>query len=183
MLASASVGTVEYRSMTEPIRVTNPFLDNFVEGRAIGIDVERRAVNVRLTSLSTITGTFKGIAANAPDRLEPEADDDSVGGAGRVITLTYDYLLVAVGTNARSSIVPGAREHCFNLKTTQDAKRLRTAIGEALEYASRPDVSEAYYCDTSLDLCNVEQQELARQERQRRVRFVIVGGGPTGGMY
>jgi hypothetical protein len=26
MLASAAVGTVEYRSMTEPIRVTNPFV-------------------------------------------------------------------------------------------------------------------------------------------------------------
>ena len=40
MLASAAVGTVEYRSMTEPIRVTNPCIDNYVEGRAIGIDVE-----------------------------------------------------------------------------------------------------------------------------------------------
>ena len=40
MLASAAVGTVEYRSMTEPIRVTNPSIDNYVEGRAIGIDVE-----------------------------------------------------------------------------------------------------------------------------------------------
>ena len=75
MLASASVGTVEYRSMTEPIRVTNPKLDNFVEGRAIGIDVEQRVVDVQLTSLSTVTGAFKGIAANAPDRLEPNADN------------------------------------------------------------------------------------------------------------
>jgi hypothetical protein len=40
MLASAAVGTVEYRSMTEPIRVTNPLIDNYVEGRAIGVDVE-----------------------------------------------------------------------------------------------------------------------------------------------
>lgn len=31
-----------------------------------------------------------------------------------------------------------------------------------------------------MQFCDVEQQELARQERQRRVRFVIVGGGPTG---
>ena len=42
MLASAAVGTVEYRSMTEPIRVTNPSIDNYVEGRAIGVDVEAR---------------------------------------------------------------------------------------------------------------------------------------------
>ena len=42
MLASAAVGTVEYRSMTEPIRVTNPSIDNYVEGRAIGVDIEAR---------------------------------------------------------------------------------------------------------------------------------------------
>ena len=132
MLASAAVGTVEYRSMTEPIRVTNPFIDNFVEGRAIGLDVDQQKVHVRLTSLATVTGVFKGLATAAPDRLEPESDIQ--GGAGRVITLTYDYLLCAVGTSVRSSIVPGAKENCFNLKTSQDAKRLRTAIGEALEY-------------------------------------------------
>ncbi|EED86583.1 hypothetical protein THAPSDRAFT_38312, partial [Thalassiosira pseudonana CCMP1335] len=132
MLASAAVGTVEYRSMTEPIRVTNPYIDNFVEGRAIGVDVEESTIK----------------------------RDDSMG-AGTVIELSYDYLVCAVGTASRSSIVPGAKEHCFNLKTSQDSKRLRTAIGEALEYASRPDVQDL-------------------EERKRRVRIAVVGGGPTG---
>ncbi|KAL7515810.1 hypothetical protein ACHAWX_000885 [Stephanocyclus meneghinianus] len=40
MLVTAAVGTVEYRSLTKPIWVTNPYIDNFVEGRAIGVDVE-----------------------------------------------------------------------------------------------------------------------------------------------
>lgn len=108
-------------------------------------------------------------------------DDDEAGtikrdeskGAGTVIELNYDYLLCAVGTASRSSIVPGAKEHCFNLKTSQDAKRLRTAIGEALEFASRPDVQEFYYEED-------EMQLKAREERRRRVRIAIVGGGPTG---
>ena len=78
-----------------------------------------------------------------------------------------------MGTSVRSTIVPGAKEFCFNLKTSQDSKRLRTAIGEALEYASRPDVQEAYYDDP-------EQKRLATEERRRRLRFVLVGGGPTG---
>lgn len=185
MLASAAVGTVEYRSMTEPIRVTNPFIDNFVEGRAIGMDVPNKQVTVQLTSLSTVTGAFKGVAANAPCRLEhrPIGSDaagtknpneaDPSDGARRVIQLNYDHLVCAVGTASRSSIVPGAKEHCFNLKTSQDSKRLRTAIGEALEYASRPDCQATYYSD-------VEEQELATRERKRRVRFVLVGGGPTG---
>ena len=54
-----------YRSMTEPIRVTNPYIDNFVEGRAIGVDVEAKKVQVQLSALSTVTGAFKGIACNA----------------------------------------------------------------------------------------------------------------------
>ena len=140
MLASAAVGTVEYRSMTEPIRVTNPFIDNFVEGQAIGVDVPNRRLKVQLTSLSTVTGAFKGVASTAPDRLDLEPLDDMLPeqgrGAGRVITLNYDYLVCAVGTSVRSSMVPGAKEHCFNLKTAQDSKRLRTAIGEALEFVS-----------------------------------------------
>ena len=73
MLASAAVGTVEYRSMTEPIRVTNPYIDNFVKGRAIDVDVQRRVVQVQLINVSTVMGAFKGIAANASCRLEPKS--------------------------------------------------------------------------------------------------------------
>jgi NADH dehydrogenase FAD-containing subunit len=124
MLASAAVGTVEYRSMTEPIRVTNPYIDNFVEGRAIGVDVPNRKLVVQLSALSTVTGAFKGIAANAPCLLEPApfltrvtydenngVQRDESQGAGGAIELSYDYLVCAVGTAARSSIVPGAKEH------------------------------------------------------------------------
>jgi len=187
MLASAAVGTVEYRSVTEAIRVTNPYIDNFVEGRAIGIDVEGKKLQVHLTSLGTVTGSFKGVASEAPCRLEPEtvqsylefSEDGSMvqrdqsKGASDVIELSYDYLLCAVGTASRSSIVKGAKEHCFNLKTSQDSKRLRTAIGEALEYASRPDVQEFYYTSE-------EMQRKATAERKRRVKIAVVGGGPTG---
>lgn len=186
MLASAAVGTVEYRSMTESIRVTNPHIDNFVEGRAIGVKVHEKKVQVQLSSLGTVTGAFKGIAAYGPDRLEPEPvlsqimfDDDGIPirdpsqGAGGVVELSYDHLICAVGTQSRSGIVPGAKDYCFNLKTSQDSKRLRTAIGEALEMASRPDLQEFYYPDE-------ETKIMAREERQRAVRIAVIGGGPTG---
>ena len=136
--------------MTEPIRVTNPFIDNYVEGRAIGIEPSQKTLNVQLTSLPTVSGTFRGVASSAECRLEPEplvtsspisyenpSLIDLTTSPGRVIQLQYDYLVCAVGTRVRSTMVKGAKEYCFNLKTTQDSKRLRTAIGEALEYASR----------------------------------------------
>ena len=156
MLASAAVGTVEYRSMTEPIRVTNPHIDNFVEGRAIGVNVRDRTVQVQLTKLETATRSSAfgyGTAATAKSRLDPDecesaivfGEDGSVlrdpsQGAGTVIDLAYDHLICAVGTSSRLSLVKGAADYCFPLKTSQDSKRLRTAIGESLEYASRPDV-------------------------------------------
>ena len=149
MLASAAVGTIEYRSMTEPIRNTNPTIDSFVEGRAIAVDVENRQLTIELTNL--------GVQRGAMGR-----DDHSP--SGNTFQMGYDYLICAVGTSVRSSMVKGAADYCFNLKTSNDSKRLRTAIGEALEYASRPDCQ-------SFD---------ARFERQRRVRFCLIGGGPTG---
>jgi NADH dehydrogenase FAD-containing subunit len=163
-------------------------IDNFVEGRAIGVDVDARKLIVQLTSMATVTGAFKGVAATAPCRLEPDPvltplvyDEDGMPrrdetqGAGGVIELYYDHLICAVGTASNSGVVPGAKEYCFNLKTAQDSKRLRTAIGEALELASRPDVQEYYYQEN-----DEETRIQALEERRRRVRIAVVGGGPTG---
>jgi hypothetical protein len=36
MLASASVGTVEYRSMTESVRDANPMIDQYIQGTVTG---------------------------------------------------------------------------------------------------------------------------------------------------
>ena len=44
MLASASVGTVEYRSMTEAVRAANPLLHQYMEGTAMDVDLMRRMV-------------------------------------------------------------------------------------------------------------------------------------------
>lgn len=135
--------------MTEAIRVTNGNIENYIDGQATGIDVNSKELTVQLN------------AANRKNPFEPtDTSDDSI------LNLSYDYLVCAVGTKVRSSFVPGAAEYCYNLKTTQDSKRLRFAIGEALEYASRPDVQG--------------DSAEAVAERQRRVRFLIIGGGATG---
>ena len=64
MLASAAVGTVEYRSMTEPIRVTNPYIDNYVEG-ALWLDLCVQILAFFLMSLGPfmcfITGRAIGV--------------------------------------------------------------------------------------------------------------------------
>lgn len=137
MLASASVGTVEYRSMTESVRAANPMIHDYIEGKATSVDTANKKIQVQLNSLVT--------------------DDEAP-----VVELDYDHLVVSVGSKVNDRIVPGARQHALRLKTTDDARRLRTAVGECFEYASRPDA------------------KTDEAERTRRVTFLIAGGGPTG---
>lgn len=141
MLASSSVGTVEYRSMTEAVRSANPMIENYVEGKATGVDIQNKKVTVQLNSLL----------------------DNVREGDPPTIDLDYDHLVVSVGCKVNTQKVPGA-ENALRLKTTEDAVKLRRAIGECLEYASRPDVAGADKAG----------------ERRKRATFVIVGGGPTG---
>lgn len=51
MLASASVGTVEYRSMTEAVRAANPMIENYIEGLATDVDLEKQTLKVKLNNL------------------------------------------------------------------------------------------------------------------------------------
>lgn len=70
-------------------------------------------------------------------------------------TLSYDYLILATGSQARFLGVPGAPKHTFTLRTLEDAIALRNQILWSVEKADQ--TGEARY-----------------------LRFVIVGGGPTG---
>ena len=151
MLASSAVGTVEYRSMTEAVRAANPLIENFIEGKAIDIDVDRQILTVKLQDL--MEDTRSG---------EPPLDE-----------IKYDKLVVAVGCKVLDTFVPGADKFTYKLKTTEDARKLRTAIGECLEFGSRPCVAP--------DSRETKEENLARKElRRKRLTWVIVGAGPTG---
>jgi hypothetical protein len=139
MLASAAVGTVEYRSMTEAIRAANPMIDQYIEGKAVSVDVKQRYVDVQLNSL------LDGLVEGTPPKIR----------------LEYDHLVVSVGSRVDDRGVPGA-ENALRLKSCDDARKLRTAVGECFEYASRPD-------------CRGDSVENI-EERTKRVTFLIVGG-------
>lgn len=151
MLASASVGTVEYRSMTEAVRSANPMIENYIEGKAMDVDINKQTIKIKLNSL------LDGLREGEPPEIE----------------LKYDKLIVSVGCKVADSLVPGAFANSLRLKTCDDARRLRNAVGECLEYASRPDVQD----DDKLPSIERERRQT---ERTRRVTFAIVGGGPTG---
>ena len=73
--------------------------------------------------------------------------------------ISYDYLVIATGTQSSYHEVPGAQEHSFSLKSLADAIALRNHLLTCFEQAAAtPD------------------RELQRQ----LLTFTIVGGGATG---
>ena len=63
-----------------PLCPTQSTSDRIGAPRAIGVDVQRRVVQVQLMSMLTVMGAFKGITANALCRLEPEPVGDGAFG-------------------------------------------------------------------------------------------------------
>lgn len=115
LLSAAAVGTVELRSIVEPIRHANPYVDYF-EAAAVAIDTDaqsvkcvRRIDRVGETAISEkpSTGTAEPLTANV------EFD------------IPYDVLVVAVGETTATFNVQGAREYAYFLKELTDARLLR----------------------------------------------------------
>jgi len=73
--------------------------------------------------------------------------------------ITYDYLILATGSETSFFGIPGASEYAFPLKTLEDAITLRNNILYCFERAIQEE--------------NVER-------RRRLLTFTIVGGGSTG---
>jgi len=72
--------------------------------------------------------------------------------------LSYDYLVVAAGSETRWFGIPGVEEHALPLKTVEDAIALRGHVLAQFERAAaQPEVVD-----------------------EGALTFVIVGGGPTG---
>ncbi|KAG7337071.1 pyridine nucleotide-disulfide oxidoreductase [Nitzschia inconspicua] len=117
MLAGASVGTVDFRSITEPVREINRKA-TYLEGTATEVDT----VAKRLTCESVICD------GNSCDIQE--------------FSVEYDRLIVTIGAQTNTFGIPGVREYCNFLKQIEDARRIRTAIVNCFERATLPGMSD-----------------------------------------
>ncbi|KAH8066062.1 oxidoreductase [Aureococcus anophagefferens] len=106
MLAGASVGTVEYRSICEPLRSINGAVD-YLEATATRIDVERKVVVCEAV-------VCEGSQCSIDEFEVPTTSSSAPTGA---TTNTFG--------------VPGVREHCLFLKQIADADALRQGLGTA----------------------------------------------------
>jgi NADH dehydrogenase len=73
--------------------------------------------------------------------------------------IPYDYLVLAPGAQTNFYNIPGAEKYSFPLKTIRDAIKIKNQTITMIEKASHSNDSF---------------------ERKKMLRFVIVGGGPTG---
>ena len=126
MLASTSVGTIEFRSIVEPIRDSNPTIE-FIEGNVVDIYPFKKTVEVMLSGDSTID---KKSLVNST-----------------MISIPYDVAVYACGVQAGGSsgnmkIEGVTHQNCHFLKDIPDALRLRVSVGDMLERASRPGLRD-----------------------------------------
>lgn len=116
LLSATAVGTIEFRSIVEPIRVANPLVDYF-EAFATDVDFEKQQV-------VCVVGQRDGVRSAAVEDAE--------------FRVPYDILVIAVGETTTTFGVEGAKKHAYFLKEISDARRVRKKLLDCLETAALP---------------------------------------------
>ena len=150
MLAEVAAGTLEPTHVTTPLR---PCLQRtrVIQAEATAVDVDARTVTLRNED------RLVGRVAAEPDsrgssRRKTPAHD---GGAD----LTYDHLVLALGSVPDYKGLDDVREFAFDFKTLQDAMEIRNHVISCFERADRTEDPEV---------------------RASLVTFVIAGAGFAG---
>ncbi|KAF9113370.1 NADH:ubiquinone oxidoreductase [Mortierella sp. AM989] len=112
LLPSCTVGTIELRSIMEPVRfITRHKSRNvrFYESECTDIDPESKTISI--------------------------ADVSDIKGAVTNTTIPYDYLVVAIGADNQTFGMAGVREFACFLKEIWDAQKIRTRLMDCVESA------------------------------------------------
>nr|GMC72851.1 external alternative NAD(P)H-ubiquinone oxidoreductase B2, mitochondrial-like [Ipomoea batatas]GME02633.1 external alternative NAD(P)H-ubiquinone oxidoreductase B2, mitochondrial-like [Ipomoea batatas] len=121
LLPSVTVGTVEARSVVEPIRKIvrgKKFDVQFKEAECYKIDTEKKKVFCR------------------------SSQESSMGRSAEEFSVDYDYLVIAMGARSNTFNTPGVVEHAHFLKEIEDAKKIRRNVIDCFERANLPSVPE-----------------------------------------
>ncbi|KAI4225422.1 MAG: hypothetical protein LQ349_007063 [Xanthoria aureola] len=115
MLPSATVGTLELRSLVEPIRrIVQRVRGHFLRAEAVDVVLSERLLEVAQVDAS---------------------------GEERHFYLPYDKLVIGVGSTTNPHGVKGL-ENCHFLKTIEDAGKIRNKILQNLEHACLPTTTD-----------------------------------------
>ncbi|KAL3509503.1 hypothetical protein ACH5RR_028904 [Cinchona calisaya] len=120
LLPSVTCGTVEARSIVEPVRNIIKKRNGeilFWEAECLKVD----AANKKVFCKSTVD---ENLAGNNDFELE------------------YDFLIVAVGAEVNTFNTPGVLEYCHFLKEVEDAQRIRRTVIDCFEKAVLPGLTD-----------------------------------------
>ncbi|KAG7636866.1 External alternative NAD(P)H-ubiquinone oxidoreductase B4 [Arabidopsis thaliana] len=118
LLPSVTNGTVEARSIVEPIRgLMRKKGFEYKEAECVKIDASNKKIHCRSKEGSSLKGTT-------------EFDMD------------YDILILAVGAKPNTFNTPGVEEHAYFLKEAEDALNIRHSVIDCFERASLPNLTE-----------------------------------------
>ncbi|MCJ1338875.1 NADH:ubiquinone oxidoreductase [Bachmanniomyces sp. S44760] len=120
LLPSCTTGTVEHRSIMEPIRNIlrhKKTTVTYYEADATKIDYDKKVVCIN--------------------------DDSEIKGDTSSTEVPFDMLVVGVGAENATFGIPGVKEHSCFLKEVGDAQQIRKRIMDCVETASFKDQSDA----------------------------------------
>lgn len=175
LLASTSVGTLEFRSILEPVRRLLP--DCFHQGWADDVDFANKTIHVETNpDADEINSRTLPPATQPPKNHVNESGSSAVSVVearssssvketltkrkGGMITVPYDKLIIAAGAYSQTFGVPGVRENANFLRDVGDARCIRIRVLQCFERAELPSTTD--------------------KQRRQLLHFVVVGGGPTG---
>ncbi|KAG8078152.1 hypothetical protein GUJ93_ZPchr0007g3087 [Zizania palustris] len=120
LLPSVTCGTVEARSIVEPIRNIvrkKGGAFRFWEAECYKIDPNNKKIHCRSDNGTNIDGNGEFV-------------------------VDYDYLIVTVGARPNTFNTPGVVENCHFLKEVEDAQKIRKSVMKCFERASLPNLTE-----------------------------------------
>ncbi|KAH8890762.1 FAD/NAD(P)-binding domain-containing protein [Thozetella sp. PMI_491] len=172
LLASTSVGTLEFRAVLEPVRRLKGV--RFFQGWADDVDFSRKIVHVEANANDDL--------ASRSSAVSPPGGGAAVVPKGEMFAVPYDKLVVAVGAYSQTFGTPGVKEHAHFLRDIGDARRIRLRVLSLFEQCSYPANGDGngYTVGNAGSPGAPTAKPLTDDQKRSLLHFAIVGGGPTG---
>lgn len=152
LLPSCPTGTVEVRSIIEPVRAIARKLSGeviYLEAEATDIDPLNNIITIKQS-----TTVHSGHSGHDTGSSKPSLSEDII------TSLNYDYLVIGVGAQPSTFGIPGVAENSTFLKEVSDSIKIKRRLMEVIEAANILPKGDP--------------------QRKRLLSIVVCGGGPTG---
>lgn len=160
LLASTSVGTLEFRVALEPVR-SRRARGEFFQGWADAVDFSEKTLSIEEAVEDPVQGrALAGDRHEDESTVERQKEKEIETKKGKMFDMSWDKLVVAVGCYSQTFNTKGVKENAYFLKDVGDARKIRNRLLACFETAALPTTST--------------------EMKKQLLNFAVVGGGPTG---